>query len=293
MCDDFTSQSDDANLARRGLTRREFAALGATAALASCASSAGSSSSLADGDLTEGMVEIDTADGTADAFFVHPKKGSYPAVIMWPDVAGLREAKKAMARTLAKEGYSVLVVNPYYRGAASPILETFAEFRTAEGRAKISPLRKALTPDAITRDARAYVAFLDAQSSVDTQRGIGSNGYCMGGSFSVRSAAAVPDRVTAAASFHGGGLATDAPDSPHRLIEATQAAFLFAIGQNDDERDASAKDKLRTAADAAGRSAEVEVYPADHGWCVPDSPAFDAEAADRAWRRMLELYATL
>lgn len=293
MCDDFTSQSDDANLARRGLTRREFTALSAGAALASCAASTGGASNFGSDELTERMVQIDTADGTADAFFVHPEKGAHPAVIMWPDVAGLRESKKVMARMLAQEGYSVLVVNPYYRGAASPILETFAEWRTPEGRATIAPFRKQLTPAAVTSDAKAHVAYLDRQGSVDTNRGIGSNGYCMGGSFTVRSAAARPDRVKAAASFHGGGLATDAPDSPHALIEKTEASFLFAIGRNDDERDPEAKDTLRAAAEAAGRPAEVEVYPADHGWCVPDSPAFDAAAADRAWQRMLALYATL
>ncbi|QDV05826.1 Dienelactone hydrolase family protein [Planctomycetes bacterium Poly30] len=212
---------------------------------------------------------------------------------MWPDVAGLREAKKIMARSLAAEGYAVLVVNQYYRGLVAPILESFAEWRTPEGRAKISPLREQLDPEAITRDARAFVAFLDGEEVVDKARGIGSNGYCMGGPFTVRTAAAVPDRVAAAASFHGGGLATDAPDSPHRLLDRTQASYLFAIARNDDERDPAAKGTLREAADAAGRPAEIEVYPADHGWCVPDSPAWDAAAADRARQRMLALFATL
>ena len=293
MCDEFTSEADEANLARRGLTRREFAALSASAALAGCASSPAGDQGLARAELTERTVSITTEDGTADAFFVHPAKGSYPGVIMWPDVAGLRESKRVMARQLAAEGYAVLVVNQYYRGSAAPLLESFAEWRTPEGKAKISPLRRQLTPAAVTRDAKAFVAFLDGEAAVDGARGIGSNGYCMGGSFTVRTAAAAPDRVGAAASFHGGGLATDASDSPHQLISKTQASFLFAIGRNDDERDPEAKGKLRQAADAAGRSAEIEIYPADHGWCVPDSPAWDADAADKAWQRMLALFAKL
>lgn len=293
MCDDFTAQADDANLRRRGLTRREFTALGAGVAFASCVGPADGGDAPAPPALAEGRVLVPTPDGEADAFFVHPASGPHPGVILWPDIAGLRETKRIMARTLAAEGYAVLVVNQYYRGAPAPILETFAEWRTPEGRARIAPLREALTPEAITRDAAAHVAFLDGQAAVDTSRGIGSNGYCMGGPFTVRTAAAAPERVRAAASFHGGGLATDAPDSPHRLLERTRASFLFAIAQNDDARDPDAKDTLREAATAAGRPAEIEVYPADHGWCVPDSPAWDPDAAHRAWQRMLALYATL
>ncbi|QDV08740.1 Dienelactone hydrolase family protein [Planctomycetes bacterium Poly30] len=291
MCDEFTSRSDEANLSRRGLTRREFAALGASAALAGCsaASLRGSGSS----ELTEQTVEISTQDGIADAFFVHPATGQHAAVIMWPDVAGLRESKRVMARALAAEGHAVLVVNQYYRGQPAPLLETFADWRTPEGKAKIAPLRQQLDPEAITRDARAFVDFLDAEEHVDKNRGIGSCGYCMGGSFTVRTAAAAPGRVRAAASFHGGGLATDAPDSPHRLLSKTEASFLFAIAQNDDERDPEAKVSLREAADAADRPAEIEVYPADHGWCVPDSPAWNEEAAARAFQRMLVLFGAL
>lgn len=293
MCDDFTSASDDANLERRGLTRRDFAALSAGAALAGCAASSGDDGAAGAGGLTEQGVQVPTADGTADAYFVHPAEGSYPAVILWPDIAGLRESKKAMARLLAAEGYAVLVVNQYYRGAKAPILESFAEWRTPEGKAKISSLREQITTDGIARDAKALVAFLDEQAAVDSTRGIGTNGYCMGGSFTVRTAAAVPDRVGAAASFHGGGLVSDAPDSPHQLIGQTQASFLFAIAQNDDARDPDAKVGLREAADAAGRPAEIEVYAADHGWCVPDSPSWNEEEAGKAWQRMLALYATL
>ncbi|MEW9854319.1 dienelactone hydrolase family protein [Novosphingobium sp. M1R2S20] len=287
MCEDAT-HDDRIGL---NLSRRDFAVLGAAAALAGCAGElrAGSSGN----DLRERMVEISTADGVADAFFVHPAEGAHPGVIMWPDIAGLREAKKVMARRLAAAGYAVLCVNQYYRGGPAPILNSFSEFRTPEGQARIKPLREALTPAAITRDAAAYVAFLDGEAAVDKARGIASNGYCMGGPFTVRTAAAVPSRVRAAASFHGAGLVTDEPDSPHRLLDQTKAAYLFAIARNDDAKDPAAKEQLRKAADAANVPAEIEVYPADHGWCVPDSPAYDPNAADEAWQRMLVLFGTV
>lgn len=296
MCDDFTAEADAVNLARpasvlEALNRRQFAILGASAALAGCAGTikdgAGGSS------VSENMVSITTADGVCDAFFVHPGKGKHPGVILWPDVAGLRDAFKVMARTLAAEGYAVLAVNCYYRSAPAPILTSFSDWRTPEGQARIAPMRAALTPEAIGRDADAFVAFLDAQASVDKARRIGTNGYCMGGPFTVRTAAAVPARIGAAASLHGAGLVTDQPDSPHRLLASTKASFLIAIARNDDAKEPAAKAELRKAADAAGRPAEVEVYPADHGWCVPDSPSWDPDAADRAWQRMLALYATL
>ncbi|MDE8653962.1 dienelactone hydrolase family protein [Novosphingobium album (ex Liu et al. 2023)] len=289
MCDDFTESAEAAALARMGLSRREFAALGASAALAGCARMGSGDA----GELRERTVEITTADGVADAFFVHPAKGAHPGIIMWPDIAGLREAFKVMARKLAAEGHAVLVVNQYYRGGPAPVMQSFSEYRTPEGQAKIAPLREALTPEAITRDARAFVAFLDGDRAVDAKRRIGSNGYCMGGPFTVRTAAAVPGRVGAAASLHGAGLVTPAPDSPHRMLAATGASYLFAIARNDDARDPASKDELRKAADGAGRPAEIEVYPADHGWCVPDSPSWDPVAADKAWQRMVALFEKL
>ncbi|PEQ14551.1 dienelactone hydrolase [Novosphingobium sp. PC22D] len=290
MCDDYTKQAEDAALARRGLSRRDFAALGAGAAIAGCAGTA--TSAAQGGELTEQTVQITTEDGIADAFFVHPAEGAHPGIVMWPDIAGLRDAKRIMARRLAAAGYSVLCVNQYYRGGPPP-MESFSEYRTPEGQARIKPLREALTPEAIVRDAKAYVTFLDSSKAVDKARGIGSNGYCMGGPFTVRTAAARPDRVGAAASLHGGGLVTDAPDSPHRLLAKTKAAYLFAIARNDDARSPGDKEALRQAADAAGVKAEIEVYDADHGWCVPDSPSYDPNAADRAWERMLALFSGL
>lgn len=291
MCDEFTDTAQDRALARRGLSRREFAGLGAAAALAGCTGTPGVAGE--NGELIEKMVNFTTDDGMMDAFFVHPSAGKHPGVIMWPDIAGLRDAKKIMARQMAASGYAVLVLNPYYRSAPAPVMESFADFMEPGGREMVMGYRALLTPAAVTGDARASVAFLDAQDAVDTARGIGSNGYCMGGPLTVRTAAAVPDRVGAAASFHGGGLVTDEPDSPHRLMAKTNAAFLIAIARNDDQRAPGDKDVLKQTAQDAGKQAEIEVYAADHGWCVPDSPVYDPSEADRAWQRMLALYANL
>ena len=290
MCDESIAPAEEADFAGSGLDRRQFSLLGAGLVLAGC-----SRSGAQDGGsrVSERMVAITTPDGVADAFFVHPAEGAHPGVVMWPDIAGLRAAFKIMARTLAAEGYAVLVVNQYYRGGPAPVLESFAQWRTPEGQAKIAPMRERLTPDAITRDAASFVAFLDGVEAVDKSRRIGSSGYCMGGPFTVRTAAAAPGRVGAAASLHGGGLVTDEPDSPHRLLARTKASYLFAIARNDEEKDPAVKDKLRAAAEAAGRPAHVEVYAADHGWCVPDSPAWDPSQADQAWKDVLELFAKL
>jgi len=293
MCEDISGDTNAGPGGATGLSRREFAALGTAAALAGCAGGMGSTGGGDSGDLQERMVEITTSDGIADAFFVHPAKGAHPGIVMWPDIAGLRDAKKIMARRLAAAGYAVLCVNQYYRAGPAPIMNSFSEYRTPEGQAKIKPLREALTPAAVTRDAAAYVAFLDGDAAVDKARKIGSNGYCMGGPFTVRTAASVPARVGAAASLHGAGLVTPEPDSPHRLLARTQAAYLFAIARNDDAKEPAAKDQLRQAAEAAKRPAEIEVYAADHGWCVPDSPAYDPVEADKAWQRILALFGKL
>lgn len=288
MCDDFTAIEEEKAIAGTGLTRRDFAAVGAAAALAGCATT--SKAGMA---LTERTVTFAAPDGTADVFFVHPAKGKHPAIIMWPDIAGIRDAFRVMARRLAESGYAVLLVNQYYRNAPAPHLATISEWRTPAGQEKLKPMLPLLTPAAITSDARAFVAFLDKQKAVDTRRGIGSNGYCQGGPFAVRSAAAAPARVKAAASFHGGGLVTDQPDSPHKLLAATQARFLIAIARNDDARAPADKEAFRAAAKAAGRPAEIEVYNADHGWCALDAPVYDKTEAERAWARMLALYAGL
>lgn len=290
MCDEFTSATADRALAGRGMTRREFAAWGATLAMAGYAEAAAGAQKTA---LSETMVEIPTDDGTCDAFFVHPAEGSHPGVVFWPDAIGLREAKKLMARRLARAGYAVLAVNQFYRSLHTPLDIGFGTWSTEEGRAKMMPLVVALTPEAVARDATAYVAFLDAQEAVDTSRGVGTQGYCMGGGLAIRTATAVPDRVKAVASFHGGMLVTDQADSPHRLMASTQASYLIAVARDDDTRAPGDKDAIREAAAAAGRPAEIEVYPADHSWCVPDAPVYDREQAERAWARLLELYARL
>lgn len=291
MCDETTSETHDRALAARGLSRREFAALGAAVALGACASNG--SERPGEQELTERTVRITTPDGIADAFFVHPAKGKWPGVIMWPDIAGLREAKRIMARRLASAGHAVLVVNQYYRSQPAPVMESFSEFMDPEGRKKAMALYATVTPDLVTRDAKAFVAFLDAQEAVDTRRGIGTNGYCMGGSFAVRTAAAAPERVRAAASFHGGGLVNDKPDSPHKLIAGTKASYLIAVSRDDDAKAPGDKDAFRKAAQAAGRPAEVVVYPADHGWMVPDSPVYDPTQADLGFEQMLGLFLNL
>lgn len=291
MCDETTAEIHDRALAAKGLTRREFAALGAAAALSACASNGNDRPG--EQELVEELVHITTEDGVADAFFVHPAKGKWPGVIMWPDIAGLREAKRIMARRLASAGHAVLVVNQYYRSQPAPVMESFSEFLEPEGRKKAMALYGTVTPDAVTRDAKAFVTFLDSRTAVDKARGIGSCGYCMGGSFTVRSAASRPDRVKAAASFHGGGLVSDKPDSPHLLLEKTTASFLFAIAKEDDANAPTDKDTLRKTAQAAGRPAEAVVYPAAHGWMVPDSPVYDPTQADLGFEQMMGLFLNL
>lgn len=289
MCDEFTAADDDSALAAKGLTRREFAAMGTAAALASYTSL----SAAAAGTLVERDVTVSTPDGSCDAFFVHPAQGEHPGVILWPDALGLREVKKEMARRLAAEGYAVLVVNPYYRDQRAPLPFDFAAFRTPEGRAKIMPYMQGLVPEKVTRDATAHIAFLDKQKAVDRQRGIGTHGYCMGGAIAVRTAAAAPERVKGVGSFHGGNLVTEKPDSPHRLLDKTRASYLIAIARNDDEQAPKDKETFAAAAEMAKRPAEIEVYAANHGWCVPDAPDYNQAEAEKAWGRLLALYRRL
>ncbi|MBA15379.1 MAG: dienelactone hydrolase [Sphingomonas sp.] len=271
------------------LNRRQFAAAAALGALSACTTSEASGESL-----VEEMVSVTTPDGVMDAFVVRPVSGKHPAVITWPDIAGLRDAFKLMARRLAGQGHTVLVANPYYRSVPAPQFADFAEFLANNGFETVSPWRDHLTADAIMRDARDMVRWLDAQPYVDTARGVGTNGYCMGGPFTVFTAAARPDRVHGAASFHGGALVVpESPQSPHTMLADTQARYLFAIARNDDQKDPGVKTALREAADSAGRPAEIEVYPADHGWTVPDSPAYAKEPAERAWARMSSLFQPL
>ena len=280
---------DDASRADMALSRRTFArgaaGIGFGAAL-------GNPAWAGDGALAEAMVEIPVGAGHADGFFVAPKAGGHPGVVMWPDIAGLRETFKAMARRLAGAGYAVLAVNQYWRSARAPLFDGLIATFTPEGRAKTGQAMAALTPAALAGDARAYARWLAAQPAVDARRGLGTVGYCYGGGLAMRAAEA-ERRITAAASLHGAGLVTPAPDSPHRALGQSDARFLFAIARNDDARAPGDKDALRAAAMAAHRPAEISVFPADHGWCVPDAPSFDRAAADRAFARTVALFAGL
>ena len=238
--------------------------------------------------VTESELDVTTPDGVSDSYFVHPSSGSHPGVLIWPDAFGLRPAKRQMAKRLAESGYAVLVVNQYYRSQRAPIVNTtnFAEVSDT-----LRPLMGSLNAETQTRDAQAFIGFLDRQQSVDSNRKMGTMGYCMGGPFTMRTAAALPDRVGAAASFHGGGLVTDQPDSPHLLVPQMKAQYLFAIAANDDENQPEAKDVLRDAFAQASLPAEIEVYDgAMHGWCPPDSQVYDEPQAERAWSRLLALF---
>jgi carboxymethylenebutenolidase len=253
--------------------------------------------------ITESDVSITTPDGTCDAAFSHPSTGAYAAVIIWPDGFGLRPSIRGMSRRLASEGYAVLVPNPFYRVTKAPIFggdaRTF-DFSNPADRNTLTPLMASINAEgAAERDATAFVAWLDRQPQVDTSKKIGTQGYCMGGALVMRTAAALPDRIGAAASFHGGGLVTDAPTSPHLLAPKMRARVYIAIASNDDQRQPDAKDTLREAFDAAGRLARIEVYDSLHGWCMPDMPADPAKGpiynepeAEKAWSNLLALYKT-
>jgi carboxymethylenebutenolidase len=288
MCDQDTATENTEYVNRSGaVSRRRFNALAAGAAVALTLPASGSASGLIEAD-----VRVPTPDGMADSYFVHPASGRHPGVIVWPDILGLRPAFRLMGRRLAEAGYAVLVVNPYYRNATAPVVSEGASFQDPAVREHVMPLAMTLSAQTHVTDARAFVAFLDQQSAVDTNRKIGTTGYCMGGPIVMRTAAALPERVGAAASFHGSRVVTDAPDSPHLLVPQMRASFLFAIAENDDEREPEAKNVLRRAYDEAGLPAEIEVYAgAMHGWCVVDSAVYHEAQAERAWARLLALFA--
>jgi carboxymethylenebutenolidase len=282
------------------VSRREFGAVSLAAGLALVASARGVEA--AEGPLTETDVTVKTPDGNCDAAFIHPTTGTYPGVLIWPDAFGLRPVMRQIGRRIASEGYSVLVPNPFYRTAKAPVFDNPSSFNfdNPEDRAKLPPLIGPVTaPGAAERDAVAYVAFLDAQKEVDTSKKIGTQGYCMGGALVVRTAAAAADRIGAGASFHGGGLVTDNPNSPHLLAPKIKARMYFAIAANDDMRQPDAKDKLKAAFAAANVPAEIEVYGSLHGWCVPDmplqngKPIYDLADAERAWGKLVTLYKTV
>ena len=275
-------------------SRRDFIALSVAAGLA-----AATGSTFAAQPVVETDVTIKTPDGTCDAAFIHPQTGSHPGVLIWTDAFGLRPAMRDIGKRIAAEGYSVLIPNPFYRIAKAPVFDSASSFnfQNEADMAKLRPLMASVNASGVAeKDAVAYIAFLDAQSQVNKAKKIGTQGYCMGGPLVVKTAAALPDRVGAGASFHGGGLVTDKPDSPHLLAPKVRARMYFGIASNDDQRQPDAKDKLRAAFAAAKVPAEIEVYPAKHGWCVPDMPVdngvpiYSRPEAEKAWSKLVALY---
>jgi carboxymethylenebutenolidase len=277
--EEFARRSND-------VSRRQFAAMTLGAGLMAVLPR------LAEAADTEGAdVDIKTPDGIADAYFVHPAKGKFPAVLIWPDIFGLRPAFKQMATRLAESGYAVLVINPFYRTKRAPTAPEHADFNDPQMRQALMTLAGSLTPDTAVIDAKAFAAFLDSQPAVDKKRKMGTTGYCMGGPFVFRTAAALPGRVGAAATFHGGGLVADKSDSPHLSIPQMKAHFLIAIAENDDKRQPEAKDVLREYFAKAQLPAEIEVYEGTmHGWCPPDSQVYNHDQAEKAWSRLLVLF---
>jgi carboxymethylenebutenolidase len=280
MCDQDHFEKDRAEFEALGLvTRRQFmlGAAGAAILLPQVPNAVR---------VTESDVDVKTPDGTADCYFVHPASGTAPAVLIWPDIFGLRPAFRQMGKRLAESGYSVLVVNPFYRVRKAPTAASGATTPIQQ----LMPLAQALNATTHTTDAKAFIAWLDQQPSVARNRKVGTQGYCMGGPIAFRTAAAVPDRVGAVASFHGGGLVTNAPDSPHVQAAGTKAQFLIAIAANDDMRSPNEKNVLKETFAKVNLPAEIEVYSGAHGWCPPDSGVYNEADAEKAWARLLALY---
>jgi carboxymethylenebutenolidase len=281
MCDQDHFEDDRLEYEARGwVTRRQFGVLlgaGMTMLLPRVVNAV---------TVTESDVTVKTPDGTADCYFVHPATGTAPGVLVWPDIFGLRPAMRQMAKRLAETGYSVLVVNPFYRVQKAPTADKGA----ATPIPQLMPLAQALNETTHMTDAKAFIAWLDQQPSVAKNRRIGTQGYCMGGPIAFRTASAVPDRVGAVASFHGGGLVTANPNSPHLQASKTKAQFLIAIAANDDMRSPDEKNVLKDTFAKVNLPAEVEVYQGAHGWCPPDSQVYNEKEAERAWTRLLALY---
>jgi carboxymethylenebutenolidase len=280
-------------------SRREFVAMAAAGLAATSVASAAGRMQVVEKDVT-----IQTADGTCDAAFFHPASGVHAGVLIWTDIFGLRPTFRDFGRRLAGDGYAVLVPNPFYRTAKAPVfgpISSSFNFADPDVRAKFQQLTGPINASgAIERDAEAHITFLDAQPQVNKSRRIGTQGYCMSGPLVFRTAAAVAERVGAAATFHGGGLVTDGANSPHLLIPKMKARFYVAIAASDDAKQPDAKDKLREAFAAAHVPAEVVVYTGmQHGWCVPDmpnqpngQPIYNKPEAERAWGKLLALYHT-
>ncbi|MGE3959603.1 MAG: dienelactone hydrolase family protein [Vicinamibacterales bacterium] len=287
MCDEHFEE-DLAKYMNATMSRRQFGALSAGLGMAMLLPRAADAL-----DVKESDVVVTTPDGSADCYFVHPASGSYPGVVVWPDILGLRPAFRQMGKRLAESGYAVLVVNPFYRQKRAPVVPAGANFADQATRDIVMPLAGALNATTHTTDAKAFVAWLDSQAAVNKARKVGTTGYCMGGPIVMRTAAAVPGRIGAGATFHGGGLVTKNPDSPHLLVPTMKAQFLHAVAENDDQRDPEAKTVLKETFAKANLPAEIEVYTgAAHGWTVPDSAVYNQAQAERAWSRLLALFST-
>lgn len=283
MCD---SDNNHEFIVDTSFTRRSV-----VLAISAAAAAAGLPTAALAADVSETDVMVPTADGKADAVLFHPVgAGSWPAILMWPDILGLRPVFREMGRRLAASGYTVLVPNPFYRTKRAPIVTGPFDFNDPKQVQPLMDLKSTLTDARIDSDATAFITFLDQQKQTDRRKAAGVQGYCFSGPFAFHTAAARSDRVRAVATFHGGGLVSKEPSSPHLLIPKTKASFVVAIARNDDQKQPEAKDVLKAAFAAAKRPAIVEVYPADHGWCVPGSPTYDATAAERAWSELLRLY---
>jgi carboxymethylenebutenolidase len=282
MCDQDHFENDRQDYERLGLvTRKQFGILlgaGVAMMLPRVANAVA---------VTESDVTVPTPDGSADACFVHPASGTAPGVLIWPDIFGLRPAFRQMGKRLAESGYAVLVVNPFYRTKKAPTADAGAATPIQD----VMPLAKTLNATTHMTDAKAFITWLDTQPSVAKDRKIGTQGYCMGGPIAFRTAAAVPGRVGAVGSFHGGGLVTDKPDSPHLQAATSKAQFLICIAENDDQRSPNDKNVLKETFAKANLPAEIEVYAnAAHGWCPPDSHVYNEAQAEKAWGRLLVLY---
>ena len=277
MCDQDHFEEDLKKYSRRDIGALAAVGVGAAMMLPRAADAA---------EVAESDVSIKTPDGDCDAYFVTPSSGAHAAVLVWPDIFGLRPAFRQMGKRLAESGYSVLVVNPFYRTSKAPTAAKGANTPISD----VIPLARTLNATTQVTDAKAFIAWLDSQPKVDKNNKVGTIGYCMGGPIVMRTAAAVPSRVGAGGTFHGGGLVTTNPDSPHLLIPQMKAQFLIAIAENDDQRDPDSKNVLKQAFAAANLPAEIEVYPAGHGWCPPDTRVHNHEQAEKAWGRMLALF---
>jgi carboxymethylenebutenolidase len=282
MCDSDNNQ---------GLVDTSFTRRSVVLTISSLAAAAGLPTAAFAANVIEKDMMVPTPDGKADAVLFHPAgKGSWPAVLMWPDILGLRPVFRDMGRRLAAAGYTVLVPNPFYRVKPAPIVVGPFDFNNKDDIAKIMAFKTGLTDAMVDRDAKAFITFLDKQKQTNRRKGAGVQGYCFSGPFAFHTGAVRSDRIRAIATFHGGGLVTKDANSPHLLIPKTRASFLVAIARNDDAKQPEAKDVLKAAFAAAKRPATVEVYPADHGWCVAGSPPYDHAQAERAWAELLKLY---